>query len=72
MICLIPKVKTKGLNNSSYDLHFKTMEAAATRSNSSSCCLAICFGFGPVALYLTRVTHCTTGIEGLMCIHAKF
>ena len=33
------------------------MEAAAKRSNNSSCCFAICSGFGPVALYLTRVTH---------------
>ena len=41
---LIPKFKTKRLNNGSHD---------------SSCCFAICSGFGPVALYmyLTRVTH---------------
>lgn len=59
MIGLTPKFKTKGLNNDSHDLHFKTKEAAAKRSNNSSCCFAICSGFGPVALYmyLTRVTH---------------
>lgn len=71
MIGLTPKFKTKGLNNDSHDLHFKTKEAAAKRSNNSSCCFAICSGFGPVAFYLTSVTHYTTGIEALMCIRTK-
>ena len=43
MIGLTPKFKTKGLNNDSHDLHFKTKEAAAKRSNNSSCCFAMLF-----------------------------